>query len=253
MRRIVRIGVVLAAGLSGSWGLLSVEAVAQDDMGFRFVRVSYGGDSQSPAPMGRRGFGRGRGRGQAPWAHDYPTAELNLYEALKRTTRMHVSGEPLVLSLEDDRIFEYPVLYLCEPGYWVLNEKEAENLRDYLHRGGFILFDDFRGGREWEWFEAAMSEVLPGKTPVEIPPDHPVWSVYFDIDPVAAPSIVSGGFGPEDDTYMAWFDDDGRMIALACFNQDIGDGWEWPDRNFANASTISFQMGINFLIYALTH
>ncbi len=56
-----------------------------------------------------------------------------------------------------------------------------------------------------------------------------------------------------EDRYMAYFDDKGRMMALANHNQDIGDGWEWPNRNFDNASTISFQMGINFVMYALTH
>jgi hypothetical protein len=43
------------------------------------------------------------------------------------------------------------------------------------------------------------------------------------------------------------------MVALMCYNQDIGDGWEWPERNFEDASTTAFQMGINFLMYALTH
>jgi hypothetical protein len=223
-----------------------MEAIAQTDLGFRFVRIRYGADYQE------RDYGRRRRR-QAPWAHDYPTAELNFYEALRRTTRIHVAGDPLVLDLSDDRIFEHSFLYLCEPGYWEMEEAQAQNLRRFLDRGGFILFDDFRGIGEWMWFEEMMQRVLPDAHAVEIPPDHPIWSIYYDIDPVSAPSLVSGGYGPEDDRYRAYFDEDGRMMALACFNQDIGDGWEWPNRNFANASTISFQMGINFLVWALTH
>jgi hypothetical protein len=175
--------------------------------------------------------------------------------ALKRTTEVYVEGEPVVLRLSDKEIFEYPFLYLSEPGYWTMEEDEVENLREYLGRGGFILFDDF--GREIEWVQLyeEMKRVFPEIEPREIPPDHPVWTIFYDIDPVEAPSLVGGRgyFTKFDDTYMGFFDEQGRMMALACYNQDIGDGWEWPDRNFEEASTISFQMGVNFLIYALTH
>ena len=92
-------------------------------------------------PEGQRAF---RGAGPA-WSHDYPTAEQNLHKALLRTTKVHVEGEPLVLRLSDKRIFEHPILYICEPGYWTLEENEVANLKEYIDRGGFLLFDDFRG------------------------------------------------------------------------------------------------------------
>ena len=99
-----------------------------------------------------------------------------------------------------------------------------------------------------------MQRVLPNREPIELPASHPIWSIYFDVDPVAAPSLVSGYLGSiSADRYMGYFDDNGRLMALANHNQDIGDGWEYPDRDFENASTISFQMGINFVMYALTH
>lgn len=216
---------------------------AQSDHGFRFVRIKFEDE--------RSGF---RGRGGAAWSHDHPTAEYNFYEALKRTTEIPVEGPPLVLTLGDDRIFEYPVLYLCEPGYWSMGEEEADNLRAYLERGGFILFDDFRGQREWAHFYRQMKRIFPEREMMELPTDHAIWHVYYDVDPEAAPSLVSGRrFMSYEDRYFAIFDDNGRMMALACYNQDIGDGWEWPGRNIADASTITFQMGINFVVYALTH
>ena len=229
--------VVCAAAL-----LLVGEAWAQADYGFRFVRIRF----ESPYA--------GRGWGGAMWAHDYPTAEENFYIALERTTAIHVQDPYLVLELKDDRIFEYSVLYLCEPGYWQMDEEDVEQLRQYLERGGFILFDDFRGNYEWINLYEQMQRVLPGNEPVEIPPTHPIWSIYFDVDPVAAPSLVSGFQGSTTaDRYMGYFDQAGRLMALANHNQDIGDGWEYPNRDFANASTVSFQMGINFVMYALTH
>ena len=232
----------LRRGLRLWWLLLlgTGEVQAQADYGFRFVRIRY------DTPM--------RGWGGAPWAHDYPVAEENFYVALERTTTIHVQKPYLVLDLKDDHIFDYPVLYLCEPGYWQMDEEEVTQLRAYLERGGFILFDDFRGEYEWINLYEQMQRVMPGHEPAELEPSHPIWSIYFDIDPVSAPSLVSGYQGSTTaDRYMAYFDKEGRLMALANRNQDIGDGWEYPNRDFANASTVSFQMGINFLMYAFTH
>ena len=231
-------GVLLILGLG--------EVRAQSDHGFRFVRIRF------DDPRGDRAF---RGAGPA-WSHDYPTAERNLHMALQRTTEVYVEGEPLVLRLSDKRIFEHAILYICEPGYWTLEENEVENLKEYIDRGGFLLFDDFRDEIELVQLESQMERVLPDLIRQEIPPEHPVWSIYFDIDPVEAPSLVGGGWEPRNkysDTYIAYFDKTGRIVAIACYNQDIGDGWEWPQQSLGDASTISFQMGINFLIYALTH
>lgn len=245
----IRIFSIFLCLLCGLWPEGAVQA--QSDHGFKFVRIQYG---EGGGGQDGRGYGRGFGRGPQ-WAHDYPTAEENLHLALKRTTEVYVEGKPVVLRLTDKEIFNYPMLYLCEPGYWSMEEEAVENLREYLNRGGFLLFDDF--GREIEWIQVAeeMKRVFPDLEPREIEPDHPIWSIFYDIDPVEAPSLVGGrGYmNKYDDTYIGFFDEKGRLMALACYNQDLGDGWEWPDRNFEEASTISFQMGVNFLIYALTH
>ena len=138
-----------------------------------------------------------------------------------------------MLELTDDRIFEHPILYLCEPGYWQLTDEETDRLREYLHRGGFILFDDFRGEYEWYNLYEQMQRVLPGLEPQELTSTHPIWTIYYDIDPDAAPSLVSGYEGSrEADRYMGYFDESGRLMALANHNQDIGDGWEYPNRDF---------------------
>lgn len=223
-------------------------AKAQTDHGFRFVRIQYGESGNNDSG----GWGRRRG---AQWAHDWPTAERNLHLALDRTTEIYVEGDPIVLRLGDDRIFEYPMLYLCEPGFWSMEDGEVENLREYLKRGGFLLFDDFGSEIQWIQMYEEMKRVFPDLEPKELPNDHPIWSIFYDIDPVEAPALVGGRgyFTKYDDTYLGYFDENGRLMALALYNQDIGDGWEWPDRNFADASTLSFQMGVNFLIYAFTH
>lgn len=201
-------------------------------------------------------------RGNA-WATDYPEAERNLHEAISRTTAFYLDGPPIVLTLKDEEIFEHPVLYLTEPGYWMTDEEEVEMLRKYLDRGGFLIIDDFhdygRGsvGPQWNNMYENIKRVYPDREPVELTAEHPIWSVYYDIDPDAAISTKNNfgwqRFGPLDDIYYGIFDEHGRMVVVICYNQDIGDGWEWPNRNMADASTVSFQMAINFIIWALTH
>lgn len=223
------------------------------DAGFQFARVWY---------ESHPGFR------ESAWATDYPTAEYNLHEAISRTTRLQLEGPPVVVSLKDSTIFEYAVLYLTEPGYWRTNEQEVENLRRYLDRGGFLIIDDFhdygRGytGPQWNNMYDNIKRVYPDREPIELTADHPIWQIYYDIDPDAAISTKNGGswrwggmrFAPEDDIYYAVFDDAGRPMIIICYNQDIGDGWEWPGgRNLGSASTVSFQMAINFIFYTLTH
>ncbi|NNE35472.1 MAG: DUF4159 domain-containing protein, partial [Rhodothermales bacterium] len=140
---------------------------AQSDHGFRFVRVQYANNASGWVSQ----FGD-------TWSHDYPTAEYNFYEALERTTKIYVERPSLILTLDDPRIFEYPILYLCEPGYWEMQDEEVVLLREYFDRGGFMLFDDFRGEDEWWQLYSQMKRVFPDREPVELPNDHFIWQIY---------------------------------------------------------------------------
>ena len=232
------VSIILLATLSS----FQQSALGQSDLGFQFVRVKY-----ESVPWSRWNM----------WATDYPAAEQNLHTAIEMTTDIRLDGPPIVLELTDAAINEYPVLYLTEPGYWLTNDEEADALRAYLERGGFIIIDDFhdypgRARRQWDNFYDNIRRVFPERELVELPADHLIWTVFFDIDPVAAPS-TKPYFSASDDVYYAIYDDNGRMMVIVCYNQDIGDGWEWPDRNASDESSVSFQMAINFIVYALSH
>lgn len=224
---------------------------AQDDYGFRFVRVIY--DDVYQGIGGGRGV-RGGGR-RGSWATDYPTSDFNLHMAISRTTNIPLMGDPLALSFDDPQIFNYPVLYLTEPGFWQTNDEEVAAMQKYFARGGFMIIDDFHdfGDKGAQWFNMYynIKQVFPDREPVPVEPDHPIWSIYYDVDPIEAPS-TKPEFTKYDDEYYAIYDDSGRMMCFISYKQDISDGWEWPGR-LAEASTVSFQMGINIIMYALTH
>jgi hypothetical protein len=206
---------------------------------FTFVRVQWEG--------GRYGYGfSGRGRGPL-WAHDFPTAEQNLYTAIKALTSLPLTYENKILTLEDDAIFDFPFLYICEVGYWTINEKEVERLAEYLARGGFLIVDDFRGGYEWSNFFDQIKKATP-HVPQPIALDHPIFHCFFDFDRLGDHAPY-GGLMPR---YYAILDDKGRMMAIINHNNDIGDGWEWPETDEV-FSTEAFKLGINYLIYSMTH
>ena len=88
----------------------------------------------------------------------------------------------LYLPLTSKEIFKYPFLYAVEVGYMQLSQEEADILREYLQRGGFLVVDDFHGTYEWANFEEQIRKVFPACKIEEIPLSHPVFHCFFDVE-----------------------------------------------------------------------
>jgi hypothetical protein len=121
---------------------------------------------------------------QPMWAVDYPLADEHFLTTLSRYTRIQVAEDSRHLELTDHRLFDYPFLWLQQPaaGGWNPTPQEAQCLREYLTRGGFLMVDDFHGEYEWEYFEAVMKRVFPEKQFVDVPASDPLMHIFFDID-----------------------------------------------------------------------
>jgi len=222
---------------------------------FNFVRVRF--NTYFSGGGFRGGFGDG------PWAIDFPDADTNFLRGVSRLTNIRVMSNPIVLEFDDPEIFDYPFLYMLEVGQGggiVLSPAEIENLRQYLLRGGFLLIDDFWGQRQWDNFYAAFSQLFPDREIVELSPDHEIFHVYYDIDgPQMIPALYRsdeyGEQGINTASNHAILDDQGRVMVLINWNSDMGDGWEhtyhpdYPTR-YANSA---YRLGINYLMYSLTH
>ncbi len=224
---------------------------------FTFARVAYNGGGG-----GSWGWGR---RGGRSWAMDFPSADDNMIRVLRRQTTLRIN-EPQRIDLSDPQIFEIPFLYILEVGGLNLGEDEAENLREYLLRGGFMLVDDFHGSYQWSVFESQMKKVFPDRSIEEIPMDHPVFHCYYDFDtyPLVPGTAALGGWGAgkyeaDGADYghhcLGIFDDDGRLLILINWNTDLGDGWEHAADPFypRKYSEDAYRLCINFAIYAMTH
>jgi hypothetical protein len=227
---------------------------------FTFVRLEY--DSYG---------GRGRGGWGGGWAIDWPDSDLNFSYRLQQLTSMKVNPDPITLRLTDDRLFDYPFLYMIEPGSLSFSEEEVLAFRRYLLNGGFVMVDDFWGEYAWENLRREMARVFPDRQPVELGIDHEIFRCVYPLrEKPQVPSIHSWiqygktityeprhGPGSEEVHYRALFDDKGRMMALFCHNTDLGDGWEREGEDLSYfrefSEKKSYPMGINIISYVMSH
>lgn len=249
---------VLAPGPTSSRPPVALGLPAQQDYNapydglFHFFRVQYATGNRS-----RGGFGRSRGRGGAMWAHDYPRAERNFLSIVEETTyvRSQTQGSN-VYSLTDPELFKFPIAYIVEVGSWGPSEEEVANIGEYLLKGGFLIVDDTRleRGYEFDNFATYMQQALPGLSLQQLDHDHEIFDSFFRIDPLA----VIPPYGPRNVEYWAIFEDNDptkRMLVMFNLNNDIAEYWEFSDRGYypIDLANEAYKLGVNYVVYALTH
>ena len=223
---------------------------------WRFVRIKYHYDAASLRASGNDIYGE-------PWGIDSPAAEQNLSRRIKTATAIHVE-DPILMTLDDPKLFEHPWIYIVEPGALKLTDTEVPRLRDFLLRGGTAMFDDFHGPFEWDNLERQMKRVFPDRRIVEVPQNHPVFSVFYRMDSypqvagigsfLAGRTWEKGGFVSHLRTIL---DDAGRPMMFINWNTDMGDGWEWSNvveyPGYLKHTADAYRMAINEIVYSLTH
>jgi hypothetical protein len=229
------------------------------DGSFNFCRVMFS--------YGRMGDGGG-------WNVDYPRADVNLSIRLSELTKTRISldasGESnhLVIRLTDPELFKCPFVMMTEVGSAYFSPEDAEALRTYLLKGGFLWADDFWGSYAWDHFAAEFSKVLPpAEYPTrDLPLDHPLFRSQFVVARVPQIPSINHWYryndtserGADSATAHARgvFDSKGRMLALITHNTDVGDSWEREADDptyFYQFSVEGYAFGINVLLYAMSH
>lgn len=229
---------------------------------FTFTRIRY------------ESYARGGGRGGVWWI-DCGDADLNLSFRLQQMTSLRVNPDGRIIELTDKELFDYPWIYIVEPGALVFSEAEVTALRKYLLNGGFLMVDDFWGDWQWENFYREIKRVFPEREPEELEMDHPIFHCVFPItlpkQQMQIPNFRDGedsqythvtwedyhGPGTHDVHFRAISDDKGRMMVFIAHNTDNGDGWEREGEFKYFFSEFSekkaYPLGINVVFYAMTH
>jgi len=250
------------------------EAQRRGGRGFS-IRVAEPADFDGLYQFCRVAFAGNRGGDGGGWGVDFPRADMNMSIRLSELTKANVSfagpDEPnhVVVRLTDETLFQCPMVMMTEVGAAYLGGPEAEALRNYVLKGGFLWADDFWGEYAWHAWIDQLSKALP---PAEFPwkdleNDHPLFRALFDIGGVPQIASIghwwSSGGGTSErgaDSAVpharAIYDPHGRMMVLMTHNTDIGDSWEEEATNpqyFYEFSTKGYAFGINAIVYAMTH
>ncbi len=207
------------------------------------------------------------------WATDYPYAGINLMTRVSELTKTPVSrskdGQPnyWVVRLTDDALFRCPFLIGSDVGTAEFSAAEAQRLREYLLKGGFLWVDDFWGTRAWQVWSTEIHKALPEYNIVDVPPDHPVRHIMFDIPKLIQVTNINfwrrnggntqerGADSPYADFKMI-ADQKNRIMVLMTHNTDIGDSWEREGEDhefFLQFSPAGYALGINVVTYVMTH
>jgi len=214
---------------------------------FTFVRLKY-----------NAGFGRWAnriGNGGIPWSHDYPDGEVHFSKILEELTLLRIRTDGSnILALDDPELFNYPIAYMAEPGLWGVTESEAVGFRNYLLKGGFAIFDDFRGP-DWDNLQYQMKTVLPEARWIKLDGTARVFHSFFEIPEPEKLAQPYGQFAP---TYWGLFEQNDpakRMMVIANVDNDISEYWEFSGTGVApvDLENEAYKFGVNYVIYGLTH
>lgn len=215
---------------------------------FTFFRVrfepSYGG--------GGRGFGRGRT--DKKWDHDTPRAERHFMKILEEITMLRPKMDcGAIYAFGEAGSFKYPIAYVSEPGFWTMDETELKGIREYVTKGGFIIFDDFEGPH-WYNFEERWREAFPELQLQPLPKTHPIFDAFYDLQSTELP----GDYGNRAGQWFGAFENNDptkRLVTVVNYNSDLGELMEFSDEAFVSIdlSNEAYKIMTNYVIYAMTH
>ena len=196
--------------------------------GFTIARLHYGGGGD--------------------W-YSNPSSLPNLLGYLGRTTNVAVNRVPVTVKATDDRLFQYPYLYMNGHGNVRFTPREVERLRVYLTSGGFLHADDNYGMDRS--FRREMRRVFPEKELLELPFEHPIYNVVFDF-PNGPPKVHEHDGKPPQGLGIVH---EGRVVVYYTYESDLGDGWEDPTvhNDPPEVREASLKMGVNIIVYSLTY
>jgi hypothetical protein len=256
-----------AFGLFATWGVLHAQRPFKEYPGAEYENFPLPHDWNEKTEWTRARLRypsiRGGYWGDTNWTIDYPRSDRHLLEGVRRLTRIHTRSVEQVVDLDGaDDVYNWPMLYAVEVGYWNLPDSQAAQLRDFLLRGGFLMVDDFHGTQEWAGFLQSMRKIFPDRPIVELENSDPIFHTLYDLEErfqvPGAQFLRSGRTYEKDGIQPRWraiFDDKRRVMVAICHNMDLGDAWEWSDdpRYPEKYASLAYRIGMNYFMYDLTH
>ena len=217
-----------------------------------FARLRYSGGAVSDCYRGA----------WSRWAVDAPKADRQFVQGVRRLSRIHTRSVEQVVEPDSEELFNWPWIYAVEVGSWNFPGDQAQQMREYLLKGGFLMVDDFHGACEWSAFLNGMRQIFPDRNIEDLDDKDEIFHVLYDLEQrLQIPGINylrSGRTYQRDGVEPRWRairDDQGRIMVAICHNMDLGDAWEWADSPYypERFTSLAYRIGINYIIYSMTH
>lgn len=186
--------------------------------------------------------------GGGDWYSD-PSSLPNLLEAINERTTIRAAPREENVEITDPKLFQYPYLYMTGHGKVRFSDEEIKILRKYFAAGGFLHADDNYGMDST--FRKEIEKVFPDSPLIELPFDHDIYHSFYGF-PNGLPKIHEHDSKPPQG-FGIFYDD--RLVVFYTYESDLGDGWEEPDvhNDPPEKREDAIRMGINIIIYSLTH
>ncbi len=186
--------------------------------------------------------------GGGDW-YSNPSSLPNLLKAINERTTIRAAAKEAVVEITDPRLFQYPYLYMNGHGNVRFTDEEIKILRNYFATGGFLHADDNYGMDSS--FRREIKKVFPDSPMIELPFDHPIYHCFYDF-PNGLPKIHEHDGKPAQGFGIFY---NNRLVVFYTYECDLGDGWEDPDvhNDPPEKREAALKMGINIVVYALTH
>ena len=218
---------------------------------FTFLRFRF-----DEAYTSRGGYEFGVDQG---WNHDYPRAEYNLSLMLDELTSIPVTIDYRggnIFSFTDPELFDYPFVYISEPGYWVPSDEEIKNIGEYLLKGGFMMVDDMQPG-DIDAVYQIMQEAIPGTMFEILDTAHPIFNCFFEITQADILNQAWRSLYGNPVIFGIYEDNDPgkRLLAVINHNMDIGESWEIANTGYIppEQANNSYKIGMNYIICSMLH
>jgi hypothetical protein len=184
--------------------------------------------------------------GGGDWYCD-PSSLPNWLELFAERTGIRTTVTDVVVTLDSENLYRYPLLYLSGHGRISLSEEEVAELRRYLDAGGFLYADDNYGLDAS--FRQLVAQIYPDEPLVLLPDVHPVYHSYYDLP--GLPKIHEHDGEPAQGFGIIR---DGRLTIFYTYSSDISDGLEDPGVHHDPPAVreAAARMAINILMYVLT-
>lgn len=203
--------------------------------------------SQSFAQSSRTRLALLKYNGGGDW-YANPTSLTNLARFCNKELGTDLDPAYATVEVGSAELFDHPFAHMTGHGNVVLSDAEAANLRLYLEAGGFLHIDDNYGMDPY--VRSALRKVFPEQELVELPFDHPVYSMAFPFRN-GLPKIHKHDEKPPQGFGLFW---KGRLVIFYSYECDLGDGWEDPEvhNDPPEMRRAALQMGANLVKVAFT-